>query len=438
MSLLQKVLGPREGFEGGLFLPDYKADTARRPIETIQARWPLRVPLRIAPDWATRAVVRPGQRVLRGTKLAIPAGLHSCAVHAPVSGTVTALDRVWSPRVGLLPCAIIEPDDRDEAEPSAISWNDESLPAQLADRGVVCVEPFMPAHVLLRQATAASISTLIVNAMETEPYLTADLRSLVEHPGRWIDMTCELADALGVHRAIFAVPYRHRRAVRRVEAEAHGRHVEVAALSDKYPQCHPVLLVKTLLDCEIAPGGTPLDAGAVVVPLSTIRMAAEAILDDRPVTHVLATVAGDAVEHAGTYRIPIGTTVEQLAQRVGLLGPVAQVVCGGPLTGITVARSDAVVTADTTAMLFFTEANAPRPVPCIRCGWCVEDCPIGLDPVTLGQLEARRETDATTLAHLRACIDCGLCSFVCPAELPLSATIERSRRRFGVSREAST
>jgi electron transport complex protein RnfC len=110
---------------------------------------------------------------------------------------------------------------------------------------------------------------------------------------------------------------------------------------------------------------------------------------------------------------------------------VAQAISGGPLTGVPLGHQDAVVTADTVALLLFSKAESPNPVPCIHCGWCIEDCPVGLDPSELIHLECESVIDAGRLAQLHVCVDCGLCSHVCPAQLPLAAAIRRARTRFG-------
>ncbi len=438
MLSIRNIIGPRPGFEGGLFLPEYKSVTARRPIERLRADGTLYVPLRVGLDLETSPVVKPGAKVLGGQRLATPASAASVAVHAPTSGAVLGIDRVWTAHDGFLPCAILEPDGRDERLPPGRLWMDESFTGQLADKGVVCPSPRGPAHWVLRQAAQAGVSTLIVNAMETEPYLAADLRTLVEEPGRLVDMTCEIADSLGVERVFIAVPFRHRRVVRRMEAEAVGRHVLVASLAGRYPQCHPIMLVKALLDLEVSPGGSVLDVGAAVIPLSVVRSAAEAVLDDRAATHAVMTIAGDAVERPGVYRVAVGTPVRRLAERVGLTGTVASVISGGPLTGVSVGRDDAVVTAETTAMLFFRRGIESEPLACIRCGWCVEDCPVGLDPAGLVQLESEGSIEAEQVSHLRACIDCGLCSYVCPTSLPLAATIRRIRARHERGQESAS
>ena len=430
MSLLVDLLGPRQGFEGGLFLPDFKSVTARRPIETMSSDVTLNVPLQAAKSCPTRSLISPGDKVLRGQIIAAAANADSLPVHAPTSGRVVGISRAWTAPDGFVPSALIEPDGRAEAVERTLGWMSESFVGQLAEKGVFCPSPRMPAHGLVQRAVAAGVTELIINAMETEPYLTADLRLLVEQPGRLVDMACELADAMGVSRVIIAIPYRHRRVVKRIFAEAHGRHVEVAPLSNRYPQCHPNVLVKTLLEREVSPGGSVIDVGAAVVPLGMLHAAAEAVFADCAQTHVIMTISGDAVEHAGTYRVPIGMPVRRLADRVGLLGPVEQAVWGGPLTGIALTHDDAVVSIDTAAVLFFLRADRAEPVPCIRCGWCVEDCPVGLDPSMLIQLESESSAGTDSMTHLKACIDCGLCSYVCPASLPLAASIPRSRSRL--------
>ena len=435
MSSLFNLLGPRKAFDGGLFLPDHKSVTSRRAVELLRVDGPLHVPLTVRQDLKTEPNVRVGDRVLKGERLSNSTSHESIATHAPTSGKIVELSRAWTTQDGYLPCAVLEPDGREEALPQHQGWEDESLIVQLAEHGVMCSEPRAPLHSVIKEAVAAGVTDLIVNAMETEPYLTADLRMLVEEHGRIIDVTCELADALGVSRAILALPFRHRRVVKRMEAEAHGRYVEIAAMANPYPQCQPLVLVKALLDCEIAPGGRVLDKGVIVLPLAAVVQAAEALLDDRPITHTVMTVAGDAVERAGTYRVAIGTPMRHLAERVGLVGRVAKAVCGGPLTGLAMGHEEAVVTATTKALLLFSETEPSIPVPCIHCGWCVEDCPVGIDPPSLMQLESKPNCTNLEMSHLKACLDCGVCSYVCPAQLPLGETIHRTRTRFEQQRE---
>jgi len=433
MSILQDILGPRKDFEGGLYLPDFKSVSAKRAIQRLPATAALHVPLCLRNDLPTTPIVAVGDRVLRGQALAIPQTLDGIPVYAPTSGRIEALGPVETVANGAVPGMILLPDGRDEAAQTDPAMRVDSFFGRLHDRGIVCAGSRCPAHIVLQRAIAAGVTDLIVNGMETEPYLTADLRTLVEEPGLLVDTTCEIADALGVVNVYMAVPYRHRRVVRRLTIEAAGRYVEIAALSDKYPQCHPKLLVKTMLDREIPTGGTALDMETLVLPLSTVRAIGHALWHDEPMTHVVMTVAGDAVDHSGTYRVAIGTPLRELAERVGMYRAVKSAVWGGPFTGLAITNDHAVVTADTTALLLFAEAEEEPTAPCVHCGWCVEDCPVGLSPTSLIDAGYARRS-STFGAEVNACIDCGLCTYVCPSKLPLAETIRSERVRLNQHR----
>jgi len=435
MPLGLNLFSRRPGFDGGLFLADHKAVTARRPSEAIPIMGPLNLPLTPTADIKTTVVSSIGQRLLGGELIAAPTDPAGIGVHAPVSGAITGFSRAWSAHDGFLPSAIFEPDGRDEHVGSHVAWDEESIVAMLSRHSVMCCLPRKPAHVVIRDAVAASTTTLIINGMETEPYLTADLRALVELPGRMVDVACEVADAIGASRLIIAIPDRHRRVFKRIAAESVARFIEVIALPDKYPQCHPLILAKTLLDVEIAPGGSTLDFGVLVLSPGALRPMADAIFNDRPMTHVVTSIAGNAVVAPGTYRVPIGMDFESLGRHVGLNSDTTTHIAGGPFTGIHVTRSDAVVTSSTTAVLFFDAIRRVDPTACVHCGWCVEDCPVGVSPVELAQLELQASCPARVLPELQACIDCGLCTYVCPSRLPLAATIKHNRERFADSVE---
>lgn len=435
MPLGLNLFSRRPGFDGGLFLADHKAVTARRPSETLPATGTLNLPLTQRGDIKTNVVATTGQRLLGGELIAAPTDPAGIGIHAPTSGAITGFSRAWSAHDGFLPSAIFEPDGRDERVASHVAWDEESIVAMLSRHSVMCCNPRKPAHVVVREAVAANTTTLIINGMETEPYLTADLRALVELPGRMVDVACEIADAIGASRLIIAIPDRHRRVFKRIAAESIARFIEVIALPDKYPQCHPIILAKTLLDVEIAPSGSTLDFGVLVLSPGALRPMADAIFNDRPMTHVVISVAGDAVVASGTYRVPIGMDFATLGRHVGLNSDTPTYVVGGPFTGIHVPRGDAVVTSSTTAVLFFQATPRVDPTGCVHCGWCVEDCPVGISPVELAQLELQASCPTRLLPELRACIDCGLCTYVCPSRLPLAATIKHNRDRFATGVE---
>lgn len=423
------ILGPRHSFEGGLFLPDHKSQTAKQATQTLKAVGELRIPLSYTRQQAFDCLVRPGQRVLRHQRLSQPLAPEGAPVFAPTSGTIREICPVRTVHEGMIDGLVLEADGKDETTADDLRWHSDSLSEVLFETGVVCPANGVPAHVLLRQAIRAGVTDLIVNAVESEPFLTAELRTLVEHTGRLIDTTCEMADAIGVSRVIFAAPYRHRRVIKNLEAEAAGRHVEIAALAHKYPQCHPHILVKTLLDREVPPGASLLDMEVLVLSLGMIRAAGEALWRHQPCTDVVMTVAGDGVEHAGTFRVPIGTPLRRVAEAAGgSWGPLC--ISGGPFTGRQIEHDDAVVSFNTQALLLLTATQKPTSTACVHCGWCVEDCPVGLDPVWLTSREAPRS--GTYREEVNACIDCALCTYVCPSQIPLAAQIREAREQLNV------
>jgi electron transport complex protein RnfC len=225
--------------------------------------------------------------------------------------------------------------------------------------------------------------------------------------------------------------------VRRLRALARYRPLRVVALNDKFPQCHPVLLTKVLLDREIPPGGSPLDVGALVLPLATLVALANARAG-RPWTARVVTVAGDAVEEPGNWLVPFGTPIRSLLDAVGLRRRPVAVLAGGPMTGVPLPDDAAVVTPDVAGLTLLSRLPPEEPTTCIRCGWCIEDCPVGLDPRTLSQLELRTEFDPARRDELAVCIECGLCSYVCPSRLPLREAIARTRRRVAPFADAAT
>jgi electron transport complex protein RnfC len=154
-------------------------------------------------------------------------------------------------------------------------------------------------------------------------------------------------------------------------------------------------------------------------------------------------VSGPAAARPGRYRIPVGTPFAEVVRHVGLDRPLERLVDGGAMTGRAVACLDAVVTKQTTGILLHDDqaTRTPRPGPCIRCGWCQEDCPVGLDPVALLNTLERPGTGGAARLHPEACIECGVCSYVCPADLPLAAAAVTLKRRaqgsmFRVQRSA--
>jgi electron transport complex protein RnfC len=186
----------------------------------------------------------------------------------------------------------------------------------------------------------------------------------------------------------------------------------------------------------------------LTVGAGTVAAIESSVRTGRPLTHRIVTVAGDGAERAGNYAIAIGTPIRDVIDFVGVRGSVRSIIAGNPMTGVAIGRPDTVVTRTTTAILLAGSAFAPRrsassPEACTRCGWCLDDCPVGLDPAALLNAAERRQLDRAEALHVHACIGCGLCSFGCPAGLPIAESIRsvqsafRAKRRDASSDRAS-
>jgi electron transport complex protein RnfC len=190
------------------------------------------------------------------------------------------------------------------------------------------------------------------------------------------------------------------------------------------------LLTWAVTGREVPYGHTPEDVGVLVVELPTLAALAAMAEQSAPMTHRVVTVTGPSARRPGHYRIPVGTAFADIIRHVGAQRPIARVVDGGPLTGQSVESLDAVLTKQTRAILLLDRDSdrIPSPGPCVRCGWCQEDCPVGLDPqALLDRMERDRLTEAAGL-YPHACTECGVCSYVCPAELPLAEAVGRLKQ----------
>jgi electron transport complex protein RnfC len=312
----------------------------------------------------------------------------------------------------------------------------DSLLEQIAQAGIAGLSPDGSAAAdTLAAARQKGVRHLIVNGVESEPYLTAEYRILSEHGSLVIRTADLIARLLKVHRCWLALDRANASLIRELRRLAHGTLVRMAPLPTRYPQGAVPLVALSIVGREVPYGGTPLDIGAVVLDVSTVFAIAQAVHRGRPCVSRVVTVAGDASARPGNYEIPLGTSLRQLIEHVGLRGELKRVVVGGPMTGLAADSLDMVTTKRTSAVLLLSprQAAVRRPGPCIRCGWCLEDCPVGLDPP--GLLEAVESLDANEIARLlpHACLDCGICSFVCPVALPLAEGAARARTYVTVS-----
>ena len=282
-----------------------------------------------------------------------------------------------------------------------------------------------PSHVKLSIPEGRAVDTLIVNGCECEPYLSCDHRTMLERPRELMRGIAYAMHATGAKRAIVGVEDNKLDAVRvlRDHLPAQGN-VSVEAVETKYPQGSEKMLIKSLLGKEVPAGGIPLDIGVVVNNVGTLAAIGQLLPLGEGLTERVITVTGPGVGKPGNYLVPLGTPIGFVLKQVGYTSGANAFVLGGPMMGPSVSDLETPITKGTSGLLVLNEPEIRRETrriwPCIKCGRCLDACPMHLNPSQLGQLAGKRQFALMAEEyHLNDCFECGCCSYVCPSNIPL-------------------
>lgn len=432
---MDSLLSRPRRLRGGLILPALPLPPVDRGIQPLPLPPLIDVPM-LQHDGSSAAVcVEAGQAVTAGMRIGRAETSDALDVHAPLTGRVAAILRADTARHTDVPAVRIEPNTQHRVPPYRPVQLDDGLAAPSMDDFIRAAElggltDFQPRPKVLaeqlRRAARGGVDHVIVNTLPGEPTLTAGGLVMLDHVELIVRMTAWLAAGIGSARGCIAVDQADAGWTNKLRNAAQGTPVRVVPLVNKYPQGSPVLLGASIVDRETPPGGSPLDVGVLALEAEAL-IAIAAALDvpghrSVPMTHRVIAVSGSGVCRPGHLFVPVGTRLRDILGCVCTTRTVRRVVEGGPLTGRAVANLDVVVTKQTPGLLVLDRASdrTAAPGPCVRCGWCQEDCPLGLDPRRLLDLAEREELDKSRRYHPQACIECGLCSYICPAELPLA------------------
>lgn len=419
------LLTRKNTFQGGIHPTDNKL-TREEKIEKLKPARSLLIPLSQHIGAPAKPIVEKGDRVKKGQKIGEAGGFVSSPVHASVSGEIEEIGDFPHPSGSTVQGIKINPDgedavvDFDEADPTNLS--DDEILDRIQEAGIVGMGgAAFPTHVKLSPPEDVEIDTLIVNAAECEPYLTADYRLTLEEPEKLVKGTRVIADLLDANRIYFGIEDNKPEAAEALE-EFTEEEMEVSILPTKYPQGWEKTLIKALTDREVPLDGLPLDVGVVVQNVGTVSAVWDAVRYGKPLTERVVTATG-AFKNPGNYRVKVGTLWNDLVDQLGGLnkGGAAKLIDGGPMMGETQPNQESPVVKSTSGVLALEEEMAVRreASPCIRCGKCVDVCPAGLLPTSIyksvesGDIEKAEELNAT------ACCECGSCTYVCPSEIPL-------------------
>lgn len=378
-------------------------------------------------------LVQRGDRVLRGQKIGDGEGL-CVPVHASVSGRVIAVEPRPHPSGQEALAVVIENDFLDSAAPCqanplpAGEIGAEEMLRAIREAGIVGMGGAAFPGDVKALGALGRIDCLIANACECEPYITADDCLLRFHPEQVLQGMALLKQLLRPERAVLAVEDNKIEAIARLQPLLQGTDApELAILPARYPQGSEKQLILAVTGQELAPGGLPADAGCAVFNVSTFAAIYRAVRLGLPVTRRIVTVSGEAVAQPQNFLARIGTPFSELIARAGgLTAENARVISGGPMMGRLQAEPSVPVVKAVNCVLCLPEEKmrADGRV-CLRCGKCVEVCPMHLLPLEFYRREETSNLFALQDMHIFDCIECGCCAYICPGMLPL---VERIRR----------
>jgi electron transport complex protein RnfC len=416
---------------GGIHPQENKLQSLGHGIETPPLPRELIVPLQQHIGARAEPCVAVGEKVLKGQLIAEASGFVSCPLHAPTSGTVTAIGPAPYPHAsGLEEWAIrIEADGEDRwCELDPISDFRALEPAALLDiiraAGISGLGGAgFPTAVKLKARPEQKIHTLIINGTECEPYITADDSAMRYRAEQIVSGIEVLMHILRPEQVLIGIEDNKPEAIEAMRAAVGERPMQVVVFPTKYPSGGEKQLIQILTGKEVPSGGLPADLGMVCQNVGTLLAIHDAVVLGQPLIKRITTLTGDALSHPTNVEALIGTPIRDLLTFAGLQPEkLYRLVMGGPMMGFTLQSMDAPIVKTTNCLLAGSKAELPPPPPaqpCIRCGLCAEACPASLLPQQLHFFALGKDYDQLKRQNLFDCIECGACSYVCPSSIPL-------------------
>lgn len=438
----------RLSFPRGIHPPHAKELAENAPIEVLPTPDVVRIPVLQHLGKPSQISVKPRADVVMGEKVATADGFISTTAHASISGKTAKAGVTTLPNgrhVDTLPikAAGTQPfegqalfdaflggewpiADVPSVDPQSISG--AALEAGLVGQGGAA----FPTHVKLLRNDKKPVDTLIINGCECEPYLTADYRLMLDAPAAVICGTLLAQHASGARRAVICLEDDTPLAARTLREHAAGTGIEVLELKTKYPQGGEKQLTVAVLGKAVPSGGLPLDIGAVVMNVGTTAALARMVFRKHPLTHRIVCVTGAGIVQPKNILAPIGTPYRDLINFCGGMRPEAvRVISGGPMMGFAIASLETPVTKGTSGITILTaeEVRKADESNCVRCGRCVDVCPLNLVPTKIALAARADRLDIAERHHMNVCMECGCCAYTCPSSIPLVQLIRMGKTR---------
>lgn len=425
-------------FKGGIHpAEDGKSLSNRKPVRTAPLLERYFVAVAENAGKPPKPVVSKGDKVAKYQLIAAADGMVSANLHSPTSGEITGIVDVPGPMGVPVPAIAIAADGADAGDAPfdpIPEWR-EADPALLlkrvSDAGLVGMGgASFPTHVKLSPPPDKKVDTLILNGAECEPYLSADHRLMLESPEAVVEGAEIIARILGVSQIHIGVENNKGDAIAALEKAAAGSPVKVVPLLVRYPQGSEKQLINAITGRTVRSGGLPMDAGCVVQNVGTAAALADAVIRGIPLVERIVTVTGTIVRNPGNWRLKIGTpAIRAIELAGGVTEEPGKLVFGGPMMGFAQRSFEVPVAKNTSGILLMPLEAALRSesTGCIRCGRCVQGCPMHLVPCLMATAIEGERYDLAAQNHLMDCLECGSCAYVCPARRPLVQHFRRAK-----------
>ncbi len=428
----------RKTFKGGAHPYDGKKMSRDCPIEILNPGDTLVYPLSQHIGAMAKPLVKAGDRVLVGQKIAEKGGFISANIHSSVSGTVKAIEKRLVATGGMVDSIIVENDGMYEEATPIFSGNPDELSKDeiikiIEEAGIVGMGGAgFPTNVKLSPKNADIIDSIIVNGAECEPYLTSDYRRMVEQTGKLVKGLKIVLKIFPDAKGYFGIEDNKPEAIEALlKATENEDRIEVVPLKTKYPQGGERSMIYAVTGRKINSKMLPADVGCIVHNVDTIYAIYNAVYNGKPLIERIVTITGDAVSTPKNFQVRIGTSFRELIDAAGgFTTEPEKIISGGPMMGFSFFNIDVPVVKGSSSLLAFIkdDVSHEEPSACIRCGRCAAACPEHLLPMKLAALAGQNEPEEFKKLGGMECVECGCCSYVCPAKRQVTQSVRSMKK----------
>lgn len=428
----------RKTFKGGAHPYDGKKMSRECPIEILNPGNTLVYPLSQHIGAMAKPLVKAGDRVLVGQKIAEKGGFISANIHSSVSGTVKAIEKRLVATGGMVDSIIVENDGMYEEAAPIFSGNPDELSKDeiikiIEEAGIVGMGGAgFPTNVKLSPKNADIIDSIIVNGAECEPYLTSDYRRMVEQTDKLVKGLKIVLKIFPDAKGYFGIEDNKPEAIEALlKATENEDRIEVVPLKTKYPQGGERSMIYAVTGRKINSKMLPADVGCIVHNVDTIYAIYNAVYNGKPLIERIVTITGDAVRTPKNFQVRIGTSFRELIDAAGgFTTEPEKIISGGPMMGFSFFNIDVPVVKGSSSLLAFIkdDVSHEEPSACIRCGRCAAACPEHLLPMKLAALAGQNEPEEFKKLGGMECVECGCCSYVCPAKRQVTQSVRSMKK----------